>query len=262
MKVLSFCACAGLTLLLICCNDSSFKGGSGIFGGGGSDNSSGGGGDGPDGADDGSNGGDEEHGSGGEGKGGKDNGGPGIPGGHFDLDTSIHSYPFGSGKTEHHVHEYDDKYDTIGVDFYKMIDEKFVDLREAVQDENKQFIIIVANSKLSPGGVLIMNNERFSVQNWQTKVENNDRPAYTLKTLQNFRIEFSKDKPISEQIVPTVTGRVVPNEAGPGGEYRNGALTIQALDASNYEIESQLGVSAVGKPGLIWEATIFWHFGK
>jgi len=65
---------------------------------------------------------------------------------------------------------------------------------------------------------------------------------------------------------PTVTGCVRANDPGPDGEWRNGAITLQAVAiGSDGSIPTDLSMSAGGVQGvatadLLWEVTLFWHW--
>ncbi|MFB3106016.1 MAG: hypothetical protein ACE1ZA_14010, partial [Pseudomonadales bacterium] len=76
-------------------------------------------------------------------------------------------------------------------------------------------------------------------------------------------------------LLPTKTGCVKGNVPGLAGEYRNGALMIQALDASDVKAgfvfdatnEQYVANSAAlhsphgyATKGLLWESTVFWHW--
>ena len=80
---------------------------------------------------------------------------------------------------------------------------------------------------------------------------------------------------LNGDLLPTNTGAVESNVPGLLGEYRNGALMIQALDASevsggfvlNAATEEFVAPSAAvhatlgyATKGLLWESTVFWHW--
>jgi hypothetical protein len=188
---------------------------------------------------------------------------PGLKGGHFDLDTSHEVYAFDQGTTDHHEHEYDDKYGVNSVDFYNLLQKDFTKITDRVA-AGQEFIVIVANADLSPGAVLEFNGEAKPVVAYQQRVDNfikGDSLAlatYTLETLKSFKLKFATNNLGDGILVPTETKCVRQNNASARGEYRNGALTIQILEKSSAQIDGQLRVA---KPngGLLWEATVFWH---
>ncbi|MDB2426098.1 hypothetical protein N9W41_00985 [bacterium] len=190
---------------------------------------------------------------------------PGLLGGHFDFDTSTELYNFSEGETNHHIHEYDDKHSTNKVDFFDMIDGKLVEINEAISDGNKEFYIIVANADLSTGGVLAINDKVINVKTYQDNFLASDS-AYTKYSLNgsdsstklsHFSISFSADALLKGGLMATETKCVRANDAGKLGEYRNGALTIQVVDAANFDGLNPDTLSA--SSGLLWEATLFWH---
>lgn len=191
----------------------------------------------------------------------------GVPGGHFDLDTATQTYEFNKGTTVQHVHEYDDKFNVTGVDFFKLLDSKFVDPTEAVTPD-QTFKIIVANAQLSPGARIAINGQSFPVAEWQKRSQSGDLPIFSLsgvagtQKLSSLTLTFDPQKSISTQLIPTVTELVRSNAPGPGQTYRAGALTIQMIDATIGQIDPTLGVAKIGVPGMLWESTLFWHFNK
>jgi hypothetical protein len=71
------------------------------------------------------------------------------------------------------------------------------------------------------------------------------------------------------EVHPTSTGCVRDNELGPHREWRNGALTLQAVELDEEDASDAFstdlalsagGVHGVATSGLIWESTIFWHW--
>ena len=66
----------------------------------------------------------------------------------------------------------------------------------------------------------------------------------------------------------TETHCVRHNQLGPQGEWRNGALTIQAVAVdgngeNDFSLDTNLsngGVQGGATSGLLWEANIFWHW--
>lgn len=188
---------------------------------------------------------------------------PGLDGGHFDLDTSSQVYGFSAGRTDHHVHEYDDKHNVNYVDFFNLLDSGFTKISDKVGSTQK-FIIIVANAQLSPGAILEINGTKYPVVDYQKLVENfrtGTAPLteFTLagsNPLASLKMKFKADALSSGGLIPTQTGCVVKNDSGATGEYRNGALVIQILDSSTATIDPS---TKVASRGLLWEATVFWH---
>jgi len=185
----------------------------------------------------------------------------GVPGGHFDLDTSIATYPFSAGQTAHHVHEYDDKFGTTGVDFFNLLDSRFVKPNLQIPAE-RVFRILIANGQFSPGARLLINGQSFTAQEWASKSATR-RFSFAgvpgTEKLGTFQVVFAANSPISSQLIGTTTGLVRSNAPGPQGSYRAGALTIQCIDDAGAEIDATLGVIKLGSPSMLWEATLFYH---
>jgi hypothetical protein len=64
--------------------------------------------------------------------------------------TAFQSYPFNVGTTVHYERRYDDKFDIADVDFFQLLDSKFVEPAEVISPD-QTFRIIEANSQLSLG---------------------------------------------------------------------------------------------------------------
>jgi hypothetical protein len=186
-------------------------------------------------------------------------GDPGLLGGHFDLDTSSEIYPFSGGNTDGHVHEWDDKHDRTTVDFFNLPDGSGRPLHEINDSENAVqpddlFLLTVANTILSPGGVLEINGTSLGMTTYHDLMKHyltgtlgagESFPVYKLNpptaaeatngVVQLFSLKLSFDAYaiISGDLIPTETGCVRRNDMGASGEYRNGALMIQAHDGTD-----------------------------
>lgn len=192
----------------------------------------------------------------------------GLTGGHFDLDTSSQVYTNGAGTTDHHVHAYDDKYNLSYADFFSLADSKLKNIQSLVP-AGTRFILLIANAHLSPKGVLNINGQSQFVVDYQNKVaafiagNSAALPVFTLDgatdtRLTELKIGFSLDSILNGGLIGTETGCVVRNDFGRLGEYRNGALTIQAIDVANLKI-NQSTKTADFNGGLLWESTMFYH---
>jgi hypothetical protein len=130
---------------------------------------------------------------------------------------------------------------------------------------DQTFKIIVANAQLSPGARIAINGQSYAVTDWEKRTQSGDLPLFSLsgvagtQKLTALTLTFDAQKPISSQLIPTVTDLVRKNAPGPGQTYRAGALTIQMLDAKTGQIDPALGVAKIGLPGMLWESTVFWH---
>lgn len=201
-----------------------------------------------------------------------DEGGPGLQNGHFDFDTHNAISPIDSGTTTTHTHEFDDSYDVTSVDALDIWQQKkHLDVDEALAS-TQRFRIIVANSNLSPGAWLTLNGVDYDVLDYA------DIPVGSLTIwsfagvsgstrLTEFSINFDVEAIASCELHPTVTGSVRKNVLGPNQEWRNGALTFQAIKVNAggtpaYTLNTARanGGQGVASSGLGWESTFFWHW--
>lgn len=193
----------------------------------------------------------------------------GLKGGHFDLDTATAVYAPSAGDTNHHVHEYDDKFNVTYADYFNLKDAKFDNIQE-VLSPSQRFVLIIANADLSPGGVLSVNGVSLTVGDYQKKVaafmggNSAALPVFSLdgssgQKLSALKIGFAPDALMNGGLIGTLTSCVVGNDPGRLGEYRNGALIIQAIDANLIKL-SPITKTAELNGGLLWESTIFWHW--
>lgn len=211
---------------------------------------------------------------------GDDDGGLGIRHAHFDVDTAHLVYNFNEGETDAHTHEYDEKYDTNIVDYFNIETggktgssalHNIFDPEFGVPNNDELFYIIVGNAPLSQDVQLDINGTLISVLDYQAKVDafmNGDMNAlevYSLgssqgaTTLTSLKFVVGMDAATVENgLIPTETKTVRSNTPGPSGEYRDGALLVQAIDVDNMSLNTNLGV-ADGTADLYWESTIFWH---
>jgi len=226
---------------------------------------------------------------------------PGLLGGHFDLDTSSQIYGFDNGETDGHTHEWDDKYDLTTINYLKLPDGDGKPLYELKNASfgvapSDTFILTIANTELSPGGVLEINGTSITVSDYHALLNRyltgNLRPAEIfppfkvtppnaaetaagVKQLTSLKLSFDAYAILSGDLMPSKTGCVRGNNAGQLGEYRNGALMIQAVDASDissgFVFDEALQQYVAGSTaihsshgyataGLFWESTVFWHW--
>ena len=101
-----------------------------------------------------------------------------------------------------------------------------------------------------------------------------DLPVYSSRgvagtiPLTSLSLSFDNDAIKVGGVIPTNTGDVKNNTPGLNGEWRNGALTIQAIEVNGsvkdkFATDQSLsagGVQGVATKGLLWEATVFWHW--
>ncbi len=209
----------------------------------------------------------------------------GLLGGHFDLDTSSYISqwyvgPRDKGSTDGHVHEYDDLYSVVGMNAFNIPDQNLHDISTDVPAKAK-FKLIIANADLSPGGRLVINDDYYRgvPETWTDVMDYDntslaDLPIYSFDgadgtvQLSELGIYFEISTIMRYRLHPTQTKNVKENFVGRHGEWRNGALTIQAVEVNadgtdNFTTNqsySNGGVQGVATSGLLWEATIFWHW--
>jgi hypothetical protein len=237
---------------------------------------------------------------------------PGLVGGHFDLDTSHGIYAFDEGDTDKHEHEWDDKYDTTTINYFDIeggahnnIDEG----NDTIPDDETPFFLTVSNAAINPAGVMEINGSSFSVTSYfdlqtrwlaGTMASYEKFPVYKLgkltgaetaagwQQLTSFKVSFDAFAILKGELLGTKTGCVRGNEIGALGEYRNGALTVQALDAEDFDgftydevndvyVAANTAVDGTHhyarvKPddedgsdeyfghSMFWESTVFWHW--
>jgi hypothetical protein len=91
-------------------------------------------------------------------------------------------------------------------------------------------------------------------------------PVYTLgqasvagdSRLTNFSINFPVNAISSGGLVGLSSGNVKKNNPGANGEYRNGALTIQAIDVDGLSLDLTTGAASL-ESRLLWETNLYWH---
>lgn len=177
----------------------------------------------------------------------------GIEGGHFDVDTFYVEHLDGKSKKgkddaagfklKKHVHEYDDKYSTNGVNFFgpsngsDKADEVKID---ELIPSNLKFKIKLVNSKFNQGGFLYIGETAYGHNNLPDESQ-----VYTKAELKKLSIVFDLDSLKENGIQPAQPKWVKENDLGPENSYRSGALTVQIIDSSS------------GK--VIIECSVYWH---
>ncbi|MFZ9519771.1 MAG: hypothetical protein ACO3A4_04780 [Silvanigrellaceae bacterium] len=195
----------------------------------------------------------------------------GLSGGHFDLDTSTRMYPFYEGQVDNHTHAFDDAYNVTGVDFFNIQEQKHVEIDEAVTEPGKRFVLLVVNSNLSPGAVLNINGVNLTAVQYAADLaallkKGASFPVYTLGKpmvagdiqLTKFSINFPINAITNGGLVPLASGDVRKNKPGTSGEYRTGALTIQAVEVDALSMDARTG-AATADSRMLWETNVYWH---
>jgi hypothetical protein len=196
----------------------------------------------------------------------------GLFGGHFDLDTSTRFYGFNMGTTNRHVHEYDNLYDITYIDTFALKDSRLDNITEAISPNDK-FILTIANAELSSGAKIVINGKSQTVSEYKKLVDayisgqTNALSVYSLTAqtgatvLSSLRIEFVADAILNNGLLPTQPNCVIRNQPGKNGEYRNGALLVQAAALAGAELRTTLDPNLLiaSTEALRWEAAIFYH---
>lgn len=216
----------------------------------------------------------------------------GIAGGHFDVD--IHYKASKSYGSQRHQHEYDDKYNVVGMNFNNPSDSAFA-MGKAISPAT-EFKVLVLNAYLNPASQLSLANGPFvSIKSFQGQANASDAnfintlPAFTRAAIEPFIWRLPPDAFSSRDwwqdggavragLMPTETGCVKPGPSaspGPLNSLYNGALTLQfvrhntpasalepnAIDA-NQKQDPRYGwrVKATERANwLLAEYTVFWH---
>jgi hypothetical protein len=204
----------------------------------------------------------------------------GVVDGHFDVDTSSFIAEIDNGATDDHVHEYDDKYDVTGVDYFTFNDDGLHEICEDVAD-GQRFKVLVVNADRSTGGRIVINQtyNELDPSSYTAVTSYDDTalaslPIYTLDGIDGtthmteFSMYFDRNAIISQGLIPTQTGCVKSNILSFDGEWRNGALTTWAVavdEDGNDDFEltyhdddpsKVVGITS----GLLYESTLFWHW--
>lgn len=201
----------------------------------------------------------------------------GVWGGHFDLDydTSL------GGDTDGHDHAYDDDYGVLGVDYFNAQGSSFSGVNDELSG-GQRFKIIVANGDLSPSARISINQtydegdpSTYLLVTDYDDTATDDLTVFSLDgtagtiQLTSLSIMFTETSIAEAGFLPSETGAVRDNTAGPDGEWRNGALTLQLVEVNdsgdNFTTDPSLssgGVQGVATSGLLYESTIFWHWDE
>lgn len=214
----------------------------------------------------------------------------GLNGGHFDFDI-YHTqpcvappYPTTSKNgcaSNTHVHQYSDIYLTTGVNMLNPSSAAHR-LSNAIPSLATQFKVLVANQTLSPAVWYSFGGSAWtSINGYQTSagLTMASLPTYTRANVTSMVWTMPVDALSTKDwagdgipragLVPAVTGCVRANDAGILGTWRNGALTVQVVQAATADADVQLNVAGKPKYGyrlkgssmskLLAEYTIFWH---
>ncbi len=207
---------------------------------------------------------------------------PGLPGGHFDVDTTqalSTALPQGTATTDGHIHPYDDKHNVKGVDYFNLLDSNLHNIDRDIMNRQQKFKLIIVNADKSPGGRLSLNQtyDKTTSATYEPVSRYAEKPISSLPTyslggvsgstpLSQLSIYFDVNAIVNRQLVPTQTWCVKKNIPSSDGRWRNAALTIWAVEVdSNGNDAFTLTHDTTGNitgitDGLLWESTLFWHW--
>jgi len=178
----------------------------------------------------------------------------GLTGGHMDVDTDSGTNNGLGGKTNGHVHEYDDKFDVTYVDYFN-IDRggngNLTSVDEVGIDPDEEFIVLVANADMSIGARLSINNKVYNAVEYQRIIHmalqkwdgvgplldpDGDSLIYTLNQITSgggkLEMDFDSLAIIGGGLHPTQTGCVNKTENITNGRWRNGSLIFHLVKKS------------------------------
>lgn len=205
----------------------------------------------------------------------------GVPGGHFDVDSYSHplnqppprkNLCVGSGcdttmRADGHVHEYDDRFDTRTYNAMSPKDSLSFDspgiLHSIKTDTTAKgsFKIVVVNAALSPGLEIVINGTTYKIKDYAA-IPYASLPSWTSSTLTELKImvgtEAIRD---GYGLHRTIYDCAWSNMKGANGEWRNGALTVQAISTTG-TLDTAVptaGGQGVAKTGLFHEFFLYWH---
>ena len=187
--------------------------------------------------------------------------GGGLEGGHMDIDTDVNGSYMGSTTT--HVHEYDILTNLTYIDYFD-IKQGHTTAQANVNDNNKEFIVTIANADWSPGGRLTIGQTTYNVveyqvmlhkalQKWKANGESGNWKSSDLKDPKNnplvhtvnkiladvdadgnpgtLRITFDATALIYGGLVPSKTECVKDSLQSPSNRWRGNALVMHLVDA-------------------------------
>ena len=187
----------------------------------------------------------------------------------LDIDTSHVVYQFNSGTTDRHDHCYNCTFKTTVFDAFNPLDSALDNISTTLP-ANLAFNIIIGNSSLSSGMIIEINGTPYYVADYEKMVEDTlstggnlinytlGSPGQGTQKLTELRLGLPASATLNGALVDTATPCVRANDPGPNGQYRNGALVVQAVPASGLALDSKTGTAPVGTSPF-WEVSAFNH---
>jgi hypothetical protein len=212
----------------------------------------------------------------------------GVAGGHFDFDIFFNcstGSAFSEGAcTNHHTHQWDDKYGVVGVNLLNSSDEAY-NLDKPIPNRRTPFKVLVANTNWSPAAGLQVG--KLAGLAWTLPVSpegflaaspngpalvferrNVDKFIYFLP-VNAFSIKKWDARTDRSGLIPTQTGCVRSNK-NPTAAWMDGAFTIQVVsaNATGAHVQRNMPADAGGfrlkddgtsRSMLLAQYTTFWH---
>ena len=218
----------------------------------------------------------------------------GVAGGHFDFDIfygcpSTKEISKTNCGTNTHTHEYDDKYNVVGVNMLNPSQVDYNLSRAITSPTGTSFKILVANAKWSPAAGLKAGTTisgaawklAVSPEGFLSETPGGAAKVFTRATLTDFVYALPPDGfsnadwgtgIVRAGLIPTQTGCVRDNKK-PTQAWMDGALTIQVVDASAGAADVQANAPAdaggyrlkdtsTARAKLLAQYTTFWHHGN
>lgn len=205
----------------------------------------------------------------------------GTFGGHLDLDTAVSLSAKKYNVDVLHTHDYTGKFGLTSVDFFALLGDKHHDLDDSLPSASQKFKILLINGNLSPGMRVVLHEEREgkTLTRSLPVTEYDDIPVHELPVysldgsgesirLAGIEATFGQDVILNAGALPTEPKEVISNKPGKNNEWRNGALTFQAVAVNGDGSDafgttaglSNGGVHGVATTGLLWEGMLYWHW--
>jgi hypothetical protein len=218
-------------------------------------------------------------------------GGPGVRNGHFDVDTVVGIDDCGGSICNsyyNHTHTYDDYYNTTEYNAFTPQNGHFPingcrtgksapgcsgKRSGAVIANNQGFKLLLVNTLLSKGGKMVLNGVTYKAIDYGN-IPVNNLPLWALaagvpgaQVLTSLKMQFDVDSIANCELHPTPPWPTWDNTPGIYNEWRNGALTVQAVKSPGF-IQNVSPSRRNGghepvvnnKNGLLWENYFFWHW--
>jgi type IV pilus assembly protein PilY1 len=215
----------------------------------------------------------------------------GVAGGHFDFDIF---YSCDSGKpatkgncgTNEHTHEYDDKWNVVGVNMLNASETRYNLSKAITSTTTPSFKILVANTRWSPAAALKVGDSisglawklPVSPEGFLAETEGGPAKVFTRATLSNFIYVLPVNAftnrdwgtgEIRSGLIPTQTGCMQAN-ANPSTAWMDGAFTVQVVNATAAASDVQASLPAgsggyrlkdndTARAKLLAQYTSFWH---